>query len=465
MTGTKSSEEALLKKPADPYRFSIKTLGCKVNQYESESIASELTHSGFAVSSPEKDVDLYIVNTCTVTGKASMQSRQAIRQAIRQNPEALMVVTGCYAQTQPDEIQKIDGVHVIVAQSDKHRLADIIKERLSPSRFPPHKRPHRIWHAIDKHQTFFPLISSLEGRRTRPYLKIQDGCNAFCTYCIVPYTRGRSRSMPVADVLKQLGRIADAGFYETVLTGIHIGNYGADLSPETTLYELLRKIVTATAIPRIRLSSIEPKELSADIIGLAAESDRFCRHFHIPLQSGDDEILKRMHRPYTQDFFKELLNGVYRRIPDCGIGVDVLAGFPGETDQAFENTYRLVEALPVTYLHVFPFSPRKGTPADRFPDPIPPPVIKHRCKELRGLGIKKKKAFYESLIGKTLEVLIEEHQSEKTGLFKGITSNYVPVLVRESLDIRNKLIRANIHKLDHPHAESSNMILIGERAI
>ena len=442
-------------------RFSVKTLGCKVNQYETESIISEITESGFVFTPFGEDLDIAIINTCTVTGKASMQARQTIRQTIRQNPKALIIVTGCYAQTEPEEIGKIDGVHIIVSQAEKHRLAEIIQEGLLQPIPNSGKKPQTVWHSADERQPFYPLASSLKGRRTRPYLKVQDGCNAFCSYCVVPYTRGRSRSMPVSDVVKQINRIYDAGFYETVLTGIHIGNYGTDLFPKTNLYELLVKIYKTTSIPRIRLSSIEPRELSGDIVGLVAESERFCRHFHIPLQSGDNDILKQMNRPYTRELFKNLVTGIHDRIPDCGIGVDVLAGFPGETVEAFKNTYDLIEEMPITYLHVFPFSPRKGAQANLFPNRISPREIKQRCRELRLLGIEKKKIFYKKLIGSTVEVLIEGHQTGKNGLLKGITSNYVPVLFQNLTEKKNDVVKVATRKLLHTNPESADMMLEG----
>lgn len=407
-------------------RFIIKTLGCKVNQVESENIISGLEKRGWRYEKSGHRVDVCIINTCTVTGKAAMQSRQAVRQCIRSHPDALVIVTGCHAQTDPEDVKGIKGVHLIIGNSHKDKILDIIT---APGRrsSPPPDETHIIRGDISKTRVFFPLSTGIPGNRTRPFIKIQDGCNTFCTYCIVPFARGRSRSMPESRVLEQVQRIHQAGYHEAVLTGIHLGTYGEDLIPGSTLSKLLQKIINATSLPRIRLSSIEPKELSTDIIRLAENSPRLCRHFHIPLQSGDNDILKKMNRPYTREEYKRLIFDIRSHIPDCGIGADVLVGFPGETETAFRNTRNLISELPITYLHVFPFSPRKGTSAFCLPNRVPPEIIKKRCRDLRMLGYRKKEKFYESLVGKTVDVIPEQKQSD--GRYRGITSHYVPVII------------------------------------
>jgi threonylcarbamoyladenosine tRNA methylthiotransferase MtaB len=429
-------------------RFTITTLGCKVNQYESDAISQRLKDLGYVSAGAEDSADLCIINTCTVTQKASMQSRQAIRQFIRSNPEAQIVVTGCYAQTEPDELKKIEGIHHIIGHGDKHNIPDIVssqdKDLPSPSLI-----RRRILH--EHHFKQIPVTAF--GNRTRPFLKIQDGCNTFCTYCIVPYARGRSRSMPLENVLKNIHCLKQAGFHEVVLTGVHLGAYGLDLSPQTSLTALLDHIDESNAMDRVRLSSIEPHELTRDIIELVAESDIFCDHFHIPLQSGDDRIIERMNRPYTNSFFKDLVFDIKKRIPDAAIGVDTLIGFPGETEKAFENTYSLIEKLPVTYLHVFPFSPRPGTPADKYKQKVPQKIIKARCEKMRRLGNEKKRIFYESFMGKTVEVLIESRRDKATGLLKGTTSNYIPVHIAGEDDLFNTLVQVNIQKI-----EKNNMV-------
>jgi threonylcarbamoyladenosine tRNA methylthiotransferase MtaB len=423
-------------------RFTIATLGCKVNQYESDAIAQRLKDLGCVPADAENPADLCIINTCSVTGKAAMQSRQAVRQFIRSNPRAQIVVTGCYAQTEPDELKKIDGVHRIIGHGDKHHIPDIVlsdeKAAFSPAII-------RMDILSESHFKHIPVTVS--GNRTRPVLKIQDGCNAFCTYCIVPYARGKSRSMPSESVLTNIRCLKDAGFHEVVLSGVHLGAYGFDFSPQTRLTDLLVRIRDANAIDRVRLSSIEPNELTQDIIDLVAESKIFCHHFHVPLQSGDDRILEKMHRDYTRSFFEDLIFKIKEKLPGAAIGADILIGFPGETENAFEHTYSLIEKLPVTYLHVFPFSPRPGTPAGKYPQKVPAVTIKARCEKMRRLGNEKKKVFYQSFTGKTVQVLIEGKRGNITGLLKGITSNYIPVQVAGEDDLFNTLVQVTIKRI------------------
>jgi threonylcarbamoyladenosine tRNA methylthiotransferase MtaB len=422
-------------------KFRITTLGCKVNQYESDAIAQRLKDLGYVPAGAENPADLCIINTCTVTQKASMQSRQAVRQFIRSNPQAQIVVTGCYAQTEPDAIKKIDGVHHIIGHGDKHNIPDIV---LSQEKGPCPSLIHRnIFH--EHHFKQIPV--TVFGNRTRPFLKIQDGCDTFCTYCIVPYARGRSRSMPFESVLKNIHCLKQAGFHEVVLTGVHLGAYGLDLSPQTSLTDLLEHISESNAMDRVRLSSIEPHELTQDIIELVTKTEIFCDHFHIPLQSGDDRILERMHRPYTSSFFIDLIVKIKDQVPDAAIGVDILIGFPGETEKSFENTYSLIEKLPITYLHVFPFSPRPVTPAGKYSQKVPSKIIKARCEKMRRLGNEKKRIFYETFMGKTVEVLIEGKRDKATGLLKGITSKYIPVHVVGKDDLFNSLVQVNIEKI------------------
>jgi len=423
-------------------KFRITTLGCKVNQYESDAIAQTLKDMGGVSVSEEDTADLCIINTCTVTQKAAMQSRQAVRQAIRFNPEARIIVTGCYAQTEPNAIEKIDGVDHIIGHADKHNIPDMV--------FPKEKAPcpSLIHKNIFREQHFKQIPVTVLGNRTRPFLKIQDGCDTFCTYCIVPYARGRSRSMPLETVLENIRDLRQAGFHEVVLTGVHLGAYGLDLSPRTGLTALLDRIRESSAIHRVRLSSIEPHELTDDLIKMISESDIFCRHFHIPLQSGDDGILEKMHRPYTSSFFKDLVIKIKEQIPDAAIGVDTLIGFPGETESAFENTRSLIEKMPVTYPHVFPFSSRQGTPAAKYPQKVPSKMIKTRCEKMRLLGNEKKRSFYKGFLGNSVEILIEGKRDKATGLLKGITSNYIPVHVDGKDDLFNTSVQVKIQKID-----------------
>jgi threonylcarbamoyladenosine tRNA methylthiotransferase MtaB len=405
-------------------KFKIKTLGCKVNQAESETIGRQLEEAGWRWVGPQDPADICIVNTCTVTQRASMQSRQAVRQAIRNDPRAEVIVTGCYAQIAPDEIRAIDGVDTVVGHEQKRDIAERILGR--------NRKVDRAPEAADrKYQTSNVAI----GHRARPFYKIQDGCNAFCTYCIVPHARGPSRSLPLETALAGIERIQSAGYSEVVLTGIHLGTYGRDLSPPTDLLQLLRRIREGRSIQRVRLSSIEPLEMTGDLIDHIAQSQsgpgRVCAHVHIPLQSGDDGILNKMRRPYSRQYFRDLITEVRRRLPEAAIGVDTLIGFPGESRQAFEDTHRLVADLPVTYLHVFPFSARRGTPAYHYSDKVGDEEIRRRCLKMRKLGKIKKSEFYNKYIDKLLEVIVET-TSPTGGSFTGTSANYIPVQIESA---------------------------------
>lgn len=425
-------------------KFVITTLGCRVNQFESDSIASILKGRGWEKAGRSEKADVCIINTCTVTGKASMQSRQAIRAKIREHEGATVLVTGCYAQTEAEEIKKIEGVTHVLGQKEKQLIPDLLETGADLDQL----------RAKGLGDTFSCLVPSIFEERTRPYLKIQDGCEAFCTYCIVPYARGKSRSMALDDVLLNLRRIRAQGAQEAVLTGIHLGAYGHDLDPKTNLKSLLQKITSLDDMPRIRLSSIEPRELAPEIIELASSSDRICHHFHIPLQSGDADILKRMGRPYTPEYFVGLVKSINEKLPSAAIGVDVLTGFPGETDEFFRNTFNLLESLPIAYVHAFPFSPRKGTPAATFKDQIHPEVMKARCAEIRDLGQKKKTLFYERHIGKNLDMMVESKRDKKTGMLKGISGNYISMLAEGPAKHMNTLVRVKAVEI----GESGSMI-------
>jgi threonylcarbamoyladenosine tRNA methylthiotransferase MtaB len=283
--------------------------------------------------------------------------------------------------------------------------------------------------------------------RTRPFLKIQDGCDAFCTYCIVPHARGRSRSMPLDNVMDQIGKLSKAGYREIVLTGIHLGAYGHDLSPATNLSTAMERIRNMRPIDRVRLSSIEPMEFTDKIIEQAVKSDIFCRHFHIPLQSGDATILKNMGRPYSPQFFSDLILKIHRFMPDAAIGVDALIGFPGEDETAFESTYNLLEKLPISYLHVFPFSARPGTKAADLPGKVDGRIVKDRCEQMRVLGHKKRVEFYRKFLGQKLPILVETKREASTNLLKGISSNYLPVLIKAGDELKNKIVTVKIQKM------------------
>ncbi|MBW2108798.1 MAG: tRNA (N(6)-L-threonylcarbamoyladenosine(37)-C(2))-methylthiotransferase MtaB [Deltaproteobacteria bacterium] len=403
--------------------FCITTLGCKVNRCESEAIAARLVEQGWKPIEPDGKATLCVVNTCTVTQRAAMQSRQAVRQLVRRHPNALMVATGCYAQVVPEALAAIPQVHYVVGNTAKMQIPQLAGRR------PGGNGATILVEAIAGRRSFEDLPVGGFSRRTRAFVKIQDGCDAFCTYCIVPYARGPSRSLSPEGVLEKAVDLVRQGHEEIVLTGIHIGHYGQDLVPEISLVDLIRVLECKAKIGRLRLSSIEPAEITDDLVRVIADSECLCPHLHIPLQSGDDGVLSSMHRPYTARGFRDLIHQVVEALPDVGIGIDVMGGFPGETQKAFEHTCRLIETLPVAYLHVFPFSPHKTTPAHRLPNPVAHGVKKRRCQVLRKLGQIKRTQFYERFVGSTMEVLIEGKRDRATGLLQGFTPNYIPVLV------------------------------------
>jgi len=426
-------------------KYTVITLGCKVNQYESAGLEENLKSRGWSSVSTGEAADLCIVNTCTVTGKASMQARQAIRRAVRSHHGARVVVTGCYAQTEPDTLAEIEGVTAVIGQADKDIIPELIDNAIQSGKSNLESRHTDIRRV----KTFDSLPVSGFDHRTRPFLKIQDGCNAFCSYCIVPHARGRSRSMVVQEVLDKLLRLDAGGYHEVVLTGIHLGCYGQDHSPQTDLLQILLKIEASDFKGRIRLSSIEPLELTDDIIHLVGRSPKFCRHFHIPLQSGDDQILARMKRPYNADLFRNRVERIVTNVPDAAIGVDTLIGFPGEDQAAFENTFQMIRDLPVAYLHVFPYSRRKGTPAYDYPDQLAPDIVKRRCDRIRSIGREKRAAFYRRGIGGTMKVLVESQRDAKTGLLKGFTSNYIPVLLDGKDSLKEQLVKVTLDAIDN----------------
>lgn len=395
-------------------------------------------HQGRHIADPGESAGLCIVNTCAVTGKAAMQSRQAVRKMTRSHPGALVVVTGCCAQTAPETFTAMPEVHYVLGNTFKDRIPELFLTTQGRSGHV------ALIEDMTDVRVFQDLAITRFGRRTRAFIKIQDGCDAFCTYCIVPFARGRSRSLQPETVVERTASLRNKGYREVVLSGIHIGRYGQDLSPATSLYGLLLALDTPGGVKRLRLSSIEPMELSENLVAHIAASVHICPHLHIPLQSGDDTILKAMNRPYTAQVYQEMIHHIVQTIPNVSIGVDVMAGFPGETDRAFENTCRIIEALPIAYLHVFPFSARKGTAAQQLSHHVPKKVKKNRCQHLRKLGKSKRRSFYQRFLGSTLEVLIEGRRDKKTNFLKGYTENYIPVFLKGDDRLCHQIVRVRI---------------------
>ena len=406
-------------------KVAISTLGCKVNQYESAGILEKLDKSVFSPVPFYAKADCYIINTCTVTGRTDYQSRQLIRRAIRTNPDAVIIVTGCYAQVAPEKIARIPGVTLIAGNAEKEDIPGIIQHIVKGNQ-------QVLVKDICEAQEFSGLSPLKFPGHTRAFLKIQDGCNCYCSYCIVPYARGPSRSLPETEVLNKIEMLALSHHREIVLTGIHLGVYGQDLVPPTNLSNILKYVEKKRIVNRLRLSSLEITEITDDIIRLMQEGTTLCRHLHIPLQSGDDRILTAMRRKYDSAFFKTRLEEIGQAVPDIAIGIDVMVGFPGEREEEFQSTLQLIEELPVAYLHVFPYSERPGTFALGLPGKINDTVKKMRSEILRNFGRKKRMAFAEKFIGEKLEVLIENNKDKKTGYWKGFSDNYIPVIIKSS---------------------------------
>lgn len=400
-------------------RVAISTLGCKINQFESAAMTESLGKEGFRIVPFDGDADIYVINTCTVTAKTDAESRRLIRRALRRNPAARVVVTGCYAQVASDVVKDLPGVSLVVGNSEKKGIAGLLRDAVSAEKV--------IVSDISGKRTEEGLRLESFAEHTRAFLQVQNGCDAFCSYCIVPYARGRSRSVPFDEVLAGIRTFAAKGFREVVLTGIHLGAYGLDLEPPASLLELLEAAEREGAVARLRVGSVEPNELTDDFVDFVARSKMVCPHLHIPLQSGDNGVLARMGRHYKAEFFRERVERIAAAVPDVFIGCDVIAGFPGETDEEFRNTVRLIEELPVAALHVFPYSRREGTAAARMAGQVDGKVLRTRGEVLRELGERKKRAFCGRFVGRDLEVLMQSRGMG--GEAEGLSRNYLPVRV------------------------------------
>ena len=416
--------------------FKIITLGCKVNQYESAFIEETLVNKGCQMAGPGREADIVIINGCIVTARASYQTRQAVRRAIRENPQAIIAVVGCYAQVFPDELLTIDGVDLIVGNKGKGLLPELLINATHQD------TPLIIKEDFEASEPFENMPVQGFSQKTRAFLKIQDGCESFCSYCIVPMARGPMRSLAPENVIKMVKDLEKNGYKEVVLTGIHLGKYGSDLRGGVDLTGLLTEIGNNISALRIRLSSLEPTEIPSGLIELMAESNWLCRHFHISLQSGDDSVIHRMNRHYTGEMFAALVGDIHRRIRKVSIGVDVLVGFPGEDERTFNTTFTLLSELPVSYLHVFPYSQRGGTAAAEFSDHLDHKTIKERAFRLRALDQKKRKIFRGSLLHQTFSVLAVGWAPGDKNLIWGLSDNYVRFFLPSEDIAKNTMVKA-----------------------
>lgn len=398
-------------------RVAFYTLGCKLNFSETSTIGTQFVKRGFQVVDFRDEADVYVINTCSVTDNADKECRQVVRRALRNNPNAFIAVTGCYAQLRPEEIAGIDGVDVVLGSNEKFKLFSYIdnfnKKDLSCVYVSP----------TDELNEINGAFSSDATGRTRAFLKVQDGCDYKCSYCTIPLARGKSRSLDPDEVLKNFQCLLDEGYREIIITGVNVGDYGKAFNME--FYDLLVRMIRVPGDFRLRISSIEPNLLTDEILELTLNNKKMCRHFHIPLQSGSPKILRLMQRRYKQEDYLRLINRVVEKIPDAGIGVDVIVGFPGETEEDFMDTYNFLKELPVSYLHVFTYSERPDTKAINFDGVVNHAERKRRNNMLRILSEKKRNEFYRKMTGRELEILFEHENHD--GHMKGFASNYVRV--------------------------------------
>ncbi len=406
-------------------RVCFVTLGCKVNYTESEAVAQLFREANYQVVGASEKADVVVVNTCTVTNTGDSKSRQVIRRMIREHPESFIVVMGCYAQTAPKDVLGIEGVDLVLGTQDRMKMIEWI-ERVKAE----HK-PQNVVHEIRKAQEYEELPQIRQEHRTRAFLKIQEGCNQFCTYCIIPYARGPIRSRLPENALAEARRLVEAGYPEIVLTGIHTGYYGQDLKEELgegwDLARLVRELVKLPGLSRLRLSSIEPMEYTDALIESIASSDKVCPHVHVPLQSGSDRILKRMNRPYTLKEYSSLLERLRLRIPNLAVTTDIIAGFPGETDDDHAFTLAFVKSCGFSGINLFPYSKRKGTPAANYPDQIAKQLKEQRVKDLLLAARVSQEEYVRRFIGKPVEVLIEWLDPQGSAI--GYTPHYIQVKI------------------------------------
>jgi threonylcarbamoyladenosine tRNA methylthiotransferase MtaB len=431
----------------DRKKIAFHTLGCKLNFAETSTISRDIDRDKFEIVDFREHADYYVINTCLVTATAEKKCLYAIRHAHKLNPEAGIAVVGCYSQLKPEKLEAIEGVRLILGNTEKFNLAKYLEEtsdlRLQTSDFRP-QISDLIPHTSDnrKDMSFHPSFSA--GDRTRSFLKIQDGCDYFCSYCIIPIARGRSRSALIKGVIANAEEIAKEGIKEIVLTGVNIGDFGK--GNDETFFQLIKELEKVNGVERFRISSIEPDLLKDEIIEFVAKSGKFLPHFHLPLQSGSNKILKLMHRKYDTQLFKSRVEKIKELMPHCLIAADVILGFPGETDEDYEDTYNFIKDTDITYTHIFPYSERENTYSAKMTDKVPRQKIKERCHKLQMLSDRKKKDFYFQNKGSTRKVLFESDNDN--GFMTGFTENYIKVKTNFNDNLINKIVEVKLENMD-----------------
>ena len=438
-------------------KVAFHTLGCKVNQYETEAMTGAFISAGYELVSFDETADVYVINTCTVTNMGDRKSRQFIRRALEKTPDAFIAVVGCYAQISPEKVQEIPGVKLIVGTNERANIVNLVKEA---------KREPGIVNKVRSIMDVYEFedlgLSEYKGR-TRAFVKIQEGCDQYCTYCIIPYARGHVRSRKAESIIKEVVNLRDRGFKEIVLTGIHIGSYGKDL-PETGLLDLLISINEIDGIERIRIGSLEPGTLTEEFISKISSLDKLCRHFHLSLQSGSNETLKRMNRKYTAEHYLETVEKIRIYMQESAITTDIIVGFPGETEEEFNETVEFVKKILFSTVHVFKYSPREGTPAAKFKNQVSGSIKDFRSKAIISIVENSALEYKKSFIGREMKVLIEQEMKNKPGWFEGLTENYLEVRIKYSMrpealeteGIEGKIISVKLESIESD-------IIVGEQ--
>lgn len=422
------------------------TLGCKVNQYETEAMIESFEKAGYEIVEYTDYSDIYVINTCTVTNMGDRKSRQIIRRALELNPDAFIAVVGCYSQIAPGEVLDIPGVRLVVGTNERSKLVELVESTLDM------RESISLVNDIMEVREFEEMPIKNYKSRTRAFLKIQEGCDQYCTYCIIPYARGHIRSRRPESIMDEVKELADAGFREVVLTGIHVASYGKDLG-DISLIEIIERVHEAEGIERIRMSSVDPNVMTEEFISRLSRLPKMCRHFHLSLQSGCDETLKRMNRKYNTEDYKRVVGKLREVFPDVALTTDLIVGFPGETDEEFLKTVKFVEDISFSGMHIFKYSPRTGTPASKYKNQVKPQVKEARSKLITAIAEKHEESFKKSLLGRSMKVLYEHSLDENNDYYEGLTDNYIRVVSESPEDIKGKIIDTRLVALKKDHVE------------
>ena len=422
-------------------KVAFHTLGCKVNQYETQAMSELFQKAGYSIVVDTEVADVYVINTCTVTNIGDKKSRQFIRRVKRNNPDAIVAVVGCYAQTAPKEVLDVEGVNIVIGTNDRNKIVSLVEDCSIDEKI-------NMVDDIMKVKEFEEMSIKEVKEKTRGVLKIQEGCNQYCSYCIIPYARGPIRSRQQSEIIKEVKNLVANGFKEVVLTGIHVASYGKDLNIKNGLMATLQEVNDIDGLERIRLSSLEPTLFTDDFLSELKKLDKICEHFHLSLQSGCDKILKKMNRRYTTEKYRNIANKIRSFYPDVALTTDIIVGFPGENDEDFEETYNFVEEINFSDIHVFKYSPRQGTPAAGFVDQVDGKIKHLRSEKLITLGQNMKKDYISRFIGKNRSVLFETESKYMEGYIEGLTDNYLKVLVKGGKELEGRLENVNLKVLE-----------------